>query len=216
MLFWASSEEDMSISNPLNQVRFAVEPHLNRQIAQSDLSDLDLEIRYIPIVMRPEWIERYPARSSARIKQRIYVCAPQLDYQIFLTGTQSEQLKEYVRGVATSLPHIHKFGLTKNQTEIFAKILDHAPAAILAETPILPDLLKTPETIAFEQRTEGLPRKIEAQSSEVIEDFGRRMQRVSSARTKFASEEDRCAAMQKLVEEFDSIAIDSHDRERRR
>lgn len=79
--------------------------------------------------------ERYPARSKMRKKQRIYDCAPQLDYDLFVTGSFEDQLREYLRGVATSAPHLAGLGASKEQIEAFEKIMASAVERILAERP---------------------------------------------------------------------------------
>lgn len=79
--------------------------------------------------------ERYPARSKSRKKQRIYDCAPQLDYDVFVRGSFEDQLKEYLRGISLSILHLADFGATGRQIEDFQKILDGAIDAILLERP---------------------------------------------------------------------------------
>jgi len=47
---------------------------------------------------------RYPARSEVLKEQRIYDCAPILDYRVFLEGSFEDQLQENLRGIALSTP----------------------------------------------------------------------------------------------------------------
>jgi len=79
--------------------------------------------------------ERYPARSKLRKKERIYDCAPQLDYDVFVDGKFEEQLEEYLRGIAPSAPHLAGLGATKEQIAEFDAILAGAAEHILAERP---------------------------------------------------------------------------------
>jgi hypothetical protein len=79
--------------------------------------------RYVPIVMPPELLERYPARSKTRIKQRTYDCAPQLSYAVFLHDDFAGQVREYVRGLAVEVPQLLKFGASAAQVEEFRDIL---------------------------------------------------------------------------------------------
>jgi hypothetical protein len=79
--------------------------------------------------------ERYPERSKLRKKQRIYDCAPQLNYEIFVSGSFEDQLKEYIRGVALSAPHLKGLGATPEQIEDFKRILAEAVPRILVEQP---------------------------------------------------------------------------------
>lgn len=94
-----------------------------------------MELRYVPIVMPTEMHDRYTERSKARIKQRIYVCAPHLDYDLFVSGTLERQIDEYLRGVALSAPHLKKFGFTPEQVSEFERILAAATKRILEERP---------------------------------------------------------------------------------
>jgi hypothetical protein len=78
---------------------------------------------------------RYPARSKLRKKERIYDCAPQLDYDVFVSGTFEDQLREYVRGIAESAPHLAGLGATPEQIKDFEQIMATAVERILAERP---------------------------------------------------------------------------------
>ncbi|MEO8175941.1 MAG: hypothetical protein ABI626_04705 [Sphingomicrobium sp.] len=94
-----------------------------------------MKLRYVSIVMPVDMHERYPERSRALTKQRIYDCAPLLDYGLFVSGTLEQQLDEYSRGIALSAPHLHKFGLTPEQVTEFEQILASATKRILEERP---------------------------------------------------------------------------------
>jgi hypothetical protein len=131
MEFWASCEAHIKIYDRLKNVWCLVEPYLNDIFENSSLSFLNIELRYIPIVMSPESLANYPARSRAKIKQKIYLCAPQLDYQTFVDGTLSDQLDEYLRGIALSSPYLKKFGATLEQVREFDLIIATARDAIL-------------------------------------------------------------------------------------
>jgi hypothetical protein len=133
MEFWASSESYIKASDNLFNTRRLVEPHLNYAFENSSLNDLNIELRYIPIVMDPESLANYPERSRAKIKQKVYVCAPQLDYQTFVDGTLSDQLDEYLAGIALSSPFLKKFGATPEQVRDFDLIIATARDAILAQ-----------------------------------------------------------------------------------
>ena len=79
--------------------------------------------------------ERYPARSKLRKKAKIYDCAPQLDYEVFVDGTLEQQLTEYLRGISESAPHLAGLGIPPDQVEVFRKIMATALERILAERP---------------------------------------------------------------------------------
>jgi hypothetical protein len=135
MIFWASSEVHEPAYAGLARARKCVEPYLNAKLAVSSLAALDCKLRYVPIVMPTEMRDRYPARSRLRRKERVYDCAPQLDYDTFVTGTFKEQLTEYIAGIAPSAPHLAKLGATKDQIAEFEKILAGALERILIERP---------------------------------------------------------------------------------
>ena len=77
----------------------------------------------------------YPERSKLRKKRRIYDCAPQLNYEVFVNGSFEDQLKEYIRGIALSAPHLVGLGATPEQVEDFKRILESAVERILVEQP---------------------------------------------------------------------------------
>ena len=78
---------------------------------------------------------RYPARSKLRKKERIYDCAPILDYGVFVEGKFEDQLQEYLRGIALSAPHLAGLGASAEQIEEFKAILASAVERIIAERP---------------------------------------------------------------------------------
>ena len=78
MEFWASSESYAPADSNLERARHFVEPYLNDTLEKSSMADVELKLRYIPIVMPVDMHDRYKERSKARIKQKIYDCAPHL------------------------------------------------------------------------------------------------------------------------------------------
>jgi len=119
----------------MDMVRRGVEPFLNLKFALSSLAELNGKLRYVPIVMPDGLRERYPARSKLRKKERIYDCAPQLDYEVFVSGTFEDQLREYLHGIAESAPHLAGLGATPEQIKDFEQIMATAAERILAERP---------------------------------------------------------------------------------
>ncbi len=126
MNFWASSESDAKSGTNLDVVRASVEAYLNRAFAESILEDIDLEIRYVPIVMSEASRARYPARSRARLKSKIYDCAPQLPYEPFITGDWSDRVEAYLLGLEECSSALLKFGATDAQVVTFRQILRRA------------------------------------------------------------------------------------------
>lgn len=115
--------------------RSAIIPYLKSAFEMSSLERLACEIYYVPIIMPEDMRERYPARSKLRKKEQIYDCAPQLDYEVFVSGTFEDQLREYVRGIAESGPHLAGLGATPEQIKDFERIMATAVERILVERP---------------------------------------------------------------------------------
>lgn len=135
MKFWASAEVYKPASAGLVEAERCVEPFLNSAFAASSLATLQCQLRYVPIVMPEKMHARYPARSKLRKKERIYDCAPILDYEVFVEGKFADQLQEYLRGVALSAPHLAGLGASPQQIEEFKAILAGAVERIIAERP---------------------------------------------------------------------------------
>lgn len=112
-----------------------MEPFLKAAFADSSLSTLSGMLRYVPIIMPEGMRERYPERSILRQNVQVYDCAPQLDYDVFVNGTFEGQLREYLRGIALSAPHLAGLGATSEQIEDFKQIMATAVERILVERP---------------------------------------------------------------------------------
>jgi hypothetical protein len=76
--------------------------------------------------MPKSMLARYSERSGLDAKNLIYDCAPQLDYEIFLSGSTEAQLKEYLRGIGLSAPHLAQLGASPEQIAEFKNILEAA------------------------------------------------------------------------------------------
>ncbi|WP_090226582.1 hypothetical protein [Filomicrobium insigne] len=136
MIFQYSAEVFADAYEGVRCARLAVETYLDKAIAtSSSLSGLPVTIRYVPIAMPEITRGRYPERSKLRKKERLYDCAPQLDYDVFVRGTFEQQLREYLRGFALSVPYLADLGATQEQIEEFEAILADAVERIIAERP---------------------------------------------------------------------------------
>jgi hypothetical protein len=133
--FWASTEVFQPAYDGSRRARHCVEPFLNSAFAASSLANLQGKLRYVPIIMPVGMRERYPARSKLRKKQKIYDCAPQLDYDVFVNGKLEDQLREYLRGIALSAPYLEGLGATPQQIKDFEAIMMTAVERILEERP---------------------------------------------------------------------------------
>ncbi len=135
MKFWESYEAFKPATESLFTVARRVELDLNSALEKSTLAALDCELRYVPIVMPVEMHDQYTERSRLSNKNRIFDCAPQLDYELFVDGSFEEQLREYVRGIALSAPHLGRLGATSEQVGEFESILSSLTETILATPP---------------------------------------------------------------------------------
>jgi hypothetical protein len=135
LIFWAAVEGYQPAYEGITRTRQSVEVYLNAEFAKSSLAALEGKLRYVPIIMPNGMRERYPARSKLRKKEKVYLCAPQLDYDVFVSGSFEDQLKEYIRGIALSAPHLKGLGATPEQIEDFKTILAGAVERILVERP---------------------------------------------------------------------------------
>jgi hypothetical protein len=59
----------------------------------------------------------------------------QLNYEIFVDGLFEDQLREYLRGIALSAPHLAGLGASPQQIGDFEAILASAAERILLEQP---------------------------------------------------------------------------------
>jgi hypothetical protein len=135
LCFWASAEVFQPADAALDKARRCVEPYLNAAFATSSLATLEGKLRYVPIAMPAGMRERYPARSKLRKKEGIYDCAPQLNYEVFVDGAFEDQLREYLRGIGSSAPHLAGLGASPQQIREFEMILADAVERILVEQP---------------------------------------------------------------------------------
>ena len=135
MKFWASAEVHQPASKALVNAQRDVEAFLNQAFSVSILRDVKLHLMYVPIVMPQEMRLRYPARTRLRRDARTSECAPQLNYDIFVSGTYEQQLREYLKGIMEAADHLGLMGATNEQVAEFQSIVSEAADRILAEHP---------------------------------------------------------------------------------
>jgi hypothetical protein len=133
MQFWASSETYGTTGETSEVIRRPLEQRINEELNRSGLKDLAIEYRYVPIIMPLELLEKYTARSRIRKKQMICLCAPQLDYDLFIDQPFEISLAEYVRGIETAIPSLAKLGLTSEQIALFSDIIKASQQAVLED-----------------------------------------------------------------------------------
>jgi hypothetical protein len=133
MQFWASSETYGTTGETSEVIRRPLEQRINEELNRSDLKDLAIKYRYVPIIMPLELLEKYKARSRVSKKNRICDCAPQLDYDLFIDQPFEISLAEYVRGIETAIPSLAKLGLTSEQIALFSDIIKASQQAVLED-----------------------------------------------------------------------------------
>lgn len=133
MEFRALAEVDREAYMAMWEIRQSVEPYLNAAFKKSSLATLACKLRYVPIIMAEGTRENFPPRSKLQKKERIYDCAPQLNYEAFVNGTYEDQLRTYVDGIKETAPHLADFGATEQQIRDFQTILSNAAENILAD-----------------------------------------------------------------------------------
>ena len=75
---------------------------------------------------------RYPARSKLRKKERLYDCAPIINYDVFVDGIFEDQVKEYLQGIAHSSPYLAQLGASPEQIKEFTAILEATADQLIA------------------------------------------------------------------------------------
>lgn len=134
--FFFSVEIFQPAQAAFNTAASGVQSYVTGAVAtSSSLSAFDGELRYIPIVMPDGMKARYPARSRARIKQRLYDCAPQLTCEAFVAGTFDEQVREYIRGMGDEAERLIRVGASREQVGEFRMILAAAGDHVVRATP---------------------------------------------------------------------------------
>ncbi len=133
MIFWASSEVYRLADQASEKCRRSAEAYLNAALESSSLNAVEGKLRYVPIIMPEGMRENYPERSKLRVQEHIYDCAPQLDYETFVSGNFEQQLREYIRGISLSAPYLAGLGASAEQIEEFKSIMGSAIEHILAE-----------------------------------------------------------------------------------
>lgn len=126
-------EADISVLFAYNDVAAQAEAAIETIIKDSPLHDLDVKIRYVPIIMGEKDRARYPARSRLDRKNRAYNCSPQLPIEPFLTGTLAERFTVYLNGMRECGPALKKLGATDAQVAAFDNLLDKALQALTSK-----------------------------------------------------------------------------------
>lgn len=134
MEFLASAALFKDAGTAYKKTSAAAKRYLLRSLSESAvLSSLPITIRYVSIIMPDELRDRYPPRFKLRTRERLYDCAPQLSYEIFISGTFEQQIDEYMRGLEESVHYVEELGATDEQIAQYEAILREARIVILRD-----------------------------------------------------------------------------------
>mgnify|MGYP000047100540 CR=1 FL=1 len=119
MEYWYSAEVEQAVLSALNETEMVLTSVLISEFKSGILGDISMELSYIPIVMGPDFVEFYPARSSySRTDNKVFH-SPQLDFEIFRYGTSGERERAYIEGLLLAKPLLRQAGLDEIQTAEF-------------------------------------------------------------------------------------------------
>lgn len=132
MKFFFSWETERSSADSLRLLSNKVGECIVRKLdGSSSLISSSVSIDYVPIVMSDANISRYPARSRLNRKKGECICAPQLEYNIFLSGEWDEMLKCYLDGIRGCAKNLKDIGLSREMVQEFMRILDETENELL-------------------------------------------------------------------------------------
>jgi hypothetical protein len=134
MELWSSAEASDKAPELLTPIQLPIQAAINDALSVSVLASLDIKgIRYVPIVMSEKWRDKFPARSQARHKERVYSCCPQLDYDAFVGGTPAQRIAIYLDGLQDCSAGLKKLGATPQQVAAFEAIVKEVKERLIAE-----------------------------------------------------------------------------------
>lgn len=124
MKFFVSWEADKDSGENLRKITNEVYECIVKKLDRLPLNLLDFSINYVPIVMSADNRVRYPPRSRLNRKRNEYNCAPQLDYDVFVSGTWNEMLTCYLNGIRVYSNKLKVIGFDAEMIQEFLIILN--------------------------------------------------------------------------------------------
>jgi len=101
---------------------------ISARINEGELGNVDLLVRYVPIIMKANTAEWYPPRSKVSHKHRTLDCAPQLNHAQFSGASVPAAAREYVGGIIDCLPLLAKLRFSADEIsqikEFFVAVSD--------------------------------------------------------------------------------------------
>lgn len=121
-----SAELDMTVQRTFRPLRNKAICWLAQKCLEGKLYEFDVILNYTPILMSPQFIDNYPARSRRSIKDRTVFCSPQLDYARYVEGDEREKRRVFYDGLYDALGYMEKFGANDEQLEEFRNLISKA------------------------------------------------------------------------------------------
>jgi hypothetical protein len=112
-----SAEVVNEVADRCRLIGCAVEDLINERLQSGELSDVDLKVRYVPIIMPPDRAADYPARSKVSTQQRLLDCAPQLNFDAFSGPSVETSAEEYLQGLIACIPLLETLGMDAGDRE---------------------------------------------------------------------------------------------------
>jgi hypothetical protein len=133
MDYSSSAECHVSVIGRVGPIGIAISDVVNRPEAKRKFDHIDLKIRYTPIIMPPDWLDKYTDRTKVRKKQRILDCAPQLDYNKFREGSYEDSVLEFVSGIDHCLSLLGLLGVSDSSVGQIKRLFRDAAQKIIVE-----------------------------------------------------------------------------------
>lgn len=117
MKFSESSEVEKSVLTNFTAIIEICRNDIGRIFGSEDILSIEWEFCYIPIVMSEEFIDFYPERRTiCQSEKRVYF-SPQLNYFVFLKGSQGDRLREYISGMIPGIDELVGLAIDVEQAE---------------------------------------------------------------------------------------------------
>jgi hypothetical protein len=133
MEYGCSVETEKCVSERVLFIARATEQMIAERLVAGELSNIDILVRYVPIIMNPEWAKHYPSRTKVSHKHRVLDCAPQLNFEKFSDGPLDGAAKEYVSGIIDCLPLLAKLKFSSSEIGQVGEFFDRVAADLQAQ-----------------------------------------------------------------------------------
>lgn len=119
MDFWQSAEAEKSVYLSVKDVGDRLHDQVKGVLSSGLLKFVGWEFCYIPIVMGPDLIGLYPPRVKLEENRGKFFFSPQLDFETFKVGSDSDRRMEFIRGLRSASKDLAGIGLSVEQVFYF-------------------------------------------------------------------------------------------------